>query len=142
MKNAIVPGLIIGLLSGIWLFIMRLMHIPFNSPNVSPIEFVSILIPIIGLYYGVKVYAYKELDGKMNFLEGLLQSFKILIVAGIFVVFVGIVYINYIDYKDVNWADFSGRIFAALLIGVLSAFGVSLLLMHRTNEVGESEAEN
>jgi len=137
MKNAIVPGLIIGLLSGIWLFIMRMMHIPFNSTSVSPIEFVSVLIPVVGLYYGVKVYSHKDLDGKMTFFEGLIHSFKILIVAGILVVFVGILYINYIDFKDVNWADFSGRIFAALLIGVLSAFGVSLLLMHRSSGVLE-----
>lgn len=142
MKNAIVPGLIIGLLSGIWLFIMRMMHIPFNSNTFSPIEFVSVLIPLVGLYYGVKVYAYKELNGKMTFLEGLIHSFKILIVAGIFVVFVGILYINYIDFKDVNWADFSGRIFAALLIGVLSALGVSLLLMHRSSEVLEGEDDD
>jgi len=143
MKNAIVPGLIIGILSGIWLFIMRMMHIPFNSTSsVSPIEFVSVLIPIVGLYYGVKVYSYKELNGKMTFLEGLIHSFKILIVAGIFVVFVGILYINYIDFKDVNWADFSGRIFAALLIGVLSAFGVSLLLMHRHSQALEGEDDD
>jgi hypothetical protein len=141
MKNAIIPGLIIGVLSGIWLFVMRLMHIPFNSPQVSPIEFVSVLIPIVGLYYGVKNYAFNEMHGKMNFLEGLIHSFKILIVAGIFVVFVGIVYINYIDSKAVNWADFSGRIFAALLIGVLSALAVSLLLMHR-HEVSEGELDD
>ena len=142
MKNAIVPGLIIGVLSGIWLFIMRMMHIPFNSTSVSPIEFVSVLIPVVGLYYGVKVYSHKDLNGKMTFFEGLIHSFKILIVAGIFVVFVGILYINYIDFKDVNWADFSGRIFAALLIGVLAAFGVSLLLMHRSSEVLEGDDDD
>src|SRR5579864_880612 len=99
MKNAIVPGVIIGILSGVWLFIMRLMGITFSNDTVHPIEFVSLLIPIAGLYYGVKYYCYSELNGRMNFLEGLVQSFKILIVAGIFVVFVGIIYINYIDYK-------------------------------------------
>jgi hypothetical protein len=135
MKNAIVPGLIIGLLSGVWLFIMRAMHIPFSSDTISPIEFVSVLIPIIGLYYGVKVYCYKELGGHMNFLEGLVHSFKILIVAGIFVVSIGIIYINYIDFGDVNWKDFSGRIFAALLIGVLSSLAVSLLVMTKSKKV-------
>jgi len=134
MKNAIVPGVIIGLLSGVWLFIMRMMGLNFKDAP-SAIEFVSVLIPIIGLYYGVKVYCYKELGGHMNFLEGLIHSFKILIVAGIFVVFVGIVYINYIDFKNVNWADFSGRIFAALLIGVLSALAVSLLVMTKSKKV-------
>jgi hypothetical protein len=141
MKGAIIPGLIIGILSGIWLFIMKLMHIPFSSPQVSPIEFVSVLIPVIGLYYGVKAYAYTELNGRMNFLEGLIHCFKILIVAGIFVVFLGIVYINYIDPKGGNWSDFSGRIFAALLIGVLASFGVTLVLMKR-EQIEESEADD
>ena len=135
MKNAIVPGLIIGLLSGVWLFIMRILGVTFSNDTVHPIEFVSVLIPLVWLYYGVKYYCYKELNGKMNFLEGLVHSFKILIVSGIFVVFVGILYINYIDFKNVNWADFSGRIFAALLIGVLSALAVSLLVMTKGSKV-------
>ncbi|MFB9841213.1 DUF4199 domain-containing protein [Mucilaginibacter ginsenosidivorans] len=135
MKNAIVPGLIIGLLSGVWLFIMHAMGLTFSNDTVNPIEFVSVLIPIIGLYYGVKVYCYKELEGQMNFFEGLVHCFKILIVAGIFVVFIGIIYINYIDFGAVNWKDFSGRIFAALLIGVLSSLAVSLLVMTKGKKV-------
>jgi hypothetical protein len=142
MKNAFLPGLIIGLLSGLWLLIMRMMgYNTFSNDTVEPIEFVSVLIPIFGLYFGVKYYRNVEMKGKMNFLEGLIHSFKILIAAGIIVVFLGIVYINYIDYSN-NFRDFSGRIFAALLIGVISAFGVSLLLMHRNREVGESEADD
>jgi hypothetical protein len=135
MKNAFLPGLIIGLLSIIWLFIMRAMgHTSFTNDEVAPIEIVSAFIPIIGLYFGVKSYREIELKGKMSFFEGLIHSFKILIVGGIIVVFLGIVYINYIDYSN-NFRDFSGRIFAALLIGVLSAFGVSLLLMTKSREV-------
>ncbi len=128
MKNAIVPGLIIGLLSGIWLFVMRVIGLSFSNDTVHPVEYVSVLIPVVGLYYGVKYYCYVELNGKMSFFEGLIHSFKIMIIAGIFVVFVGIVYINYFDDKGTNWSDFSGRIFAALLIGILSALAVSLLL--------------
>jgi len=135
MKNAIVPGLIIGILSGAWLLVMRKMGLNFTGTEVNGIEFVSVLIPIIGLYIGVKSYRDKVLKGKMNFLEGLLHSFKILIAGGIFVVFLGIVYINYIEASKTNWGDFSARIFAALLIGVLSAFTVTLLLITRSNKV-------
>jgi uncharacterized membrane protein len=78
----------------------------------------------------------------MNFLEGLIHSFKILIVAGIFVVFVGIVYINWISStQKTSWADFSGRIFAALLIGVLSALAVSLLVMTKGREAEHETGE-
>jgi len=77
-----------------------------------------------------------DLDGKMNFLEGLIQAFKILIVSGIFVVFIGIVYINWISTTEkANWSDFSGRIFAALLIGVLSSLAVTLLLISKSKKV-------
>src|SRR5438067_2231594 len=136
MKNAILPGLIIGILSGIWLFIMRSMNLTFTNDKVAPIEFISVFIPVIGLYIGVKRYRDNDLDGKMNFLEGLVQGFKILIVGGVFVVFIGIVYINWISSTEkANWSDFSGRIFAALLIGVLSAFTVTLLLMSKSKKV-------
>jgi hypothetical protein len=135
MKNAVLPGVIIGILSGIWLFIMRRMGLTFTNDNVAPAEFISVLVPIIGLYMGVKNYRDNELGGKMNFLEGLIHGFKILIVAGVFVVFIGIVYLNYIEPKGTNWSDFSGRIFAALLIGVLSSLAVTLLLMSKSSKV-------
>jgi ABC-type dipeptide/oligopeptide/nickel transport system permease component len=135
MKNAFVPGLIIGILSGVWLFIMRKMGLNFTGTEVNGIEFISVLIPVIGLYIGVKSYRDGELKGKMNFFEGLVHSFKILIAGGIIVVFLGIVYINYIEANKTNWGDFSARIFAALLIGVLSALMVTLLLMSKTNKV-------
>src|ERR1700740_3191422 len=134
MKNAFVPGLIIGILSGVWLFIMRKMGLSFSNDNVNPIEFISVLIPMIGLYFGVRYYRDNELEGNMTFLEALIHCFKILIAAGIIVVFLGIVYINYIEEKKTNWADFSGRIFAALLIGVLTSFGVSLVLMTKSRK--------
>jgi hypothetical protein len=135
MKNAILPGVIIGVLSGVWLFIMRRMGLTFTDDKVAPVEFVSVLIPIIGLYLGVRRYRDNEKGGIMNFLEGLIEGFRILIVAGVLVVFVGIVYLNYIEPKGTNWSDFSGRIFAALLIGVLSSLSVSLLLMTKTRKI-------
>ena len=136
MKNALFPGLVIGILSGVWLFIMLKMGLTFSNDKVNPIEFVSVLIPVVGLYVGVKRYRDNDLDGKMNFLEGLIQAFKILIVAGIFVVFIGIVYINWISTAEkANWSDFSGRIFAALLIGVLSSLAVTLLLISKSKKV-------
>lgn len=134
MKNALLSGLIIGVLSGLWLFIMRWAGYDTFSDKTSPIEYVSILIPIIGLYFGVRSYRNKELKGQMGFLEGLVESFKILIVGGVITVFAGIVYINYVADKG-NSLDFSGRIFGALLIGLLSALAVSLLLMTKPEKV-------
>jgi ABC-type dipeptide/oligopeptide/nickel transport system permease component len=135
MKTALVPGIIIAILSGAWLFIMRKMGLAFTNDSVAPVELVSVLIPIVGLYWGVRRYKRSELKGNMNFLEGLVESFKILIVAGVVVVFVGIVFINWLETKETNWSDFSGRIFAALLVGVLSALTVSLLLSNKSKKI-------
>ena len=134
MKNALLSGLIIGVLSGLWLFIMRWAGYDTFADKTSPIEYASILIPIIGLYFGVRAYRNDELKGSMGFLEALVQSFKILIVGGIVTVFAGIVYVNYVADKG-NSLDFSGRIFGALLIGLLSALAVSLLLMTKPEKV-------
>jgi ABC-type Fe3+ transport system permease subunit len=134
MKNAFQSGLIIGILSGLWLFIMRWAGYTTFNDQVSPIEYVSILIPIIGLYFGVRSYRDKELKGNMGFLEALVQSFKILIVGGVIAIFVGIVYINYVAAES-NFRDFSGRIFGALLIGLLSSLAISLLLMTKPEKV-------
>lgn len=133
MKNALQSGLIIGILSGLWLFIMRWVGYTTFDDKVAPIEYISISIPIIGVFLGLKAYRDQDLGGKMNFLEGLVQSFKILLVGGIVAVFAGVVYVNYVEAEH-NFRDFSGRLFGALLIGVLSSLAAALLLMNKSNQ--------
>jgi hypothetical protein len=133
MKNAIVYGLIIGVLSGLWLLIMKGLMFSPQSSGTQPVEYLAILIPLIGLYFGIRSYRKKECGGNMGFLEALLQSFKILLVGGVIAVAGAIIYIDEID--GTNLKDFSGRIFGALLVGILFAFGVSLLLTTKPNKV-------
>lgn len=108
-----------------------------TDSKVNPIEYVSALIPLIGLYFGVRQFRDGELKGNMGFLEALIQSFKILLVGGVFAVFAGIIFINWggVDSTDTTFQSFSGRIFGALLVGVIEAFAVSLLLTTRSNRV-------
>lgn len=134
MKNALTWGLIIGILSAIWLFITHAMGYDTYDDKTAPYEYLSIFIPIIGLYFGIRSYRNNELKGNMGFLEALIQSFKILLFGGILAVFIGIVYINYIQTGN-NFTAFSGRMFGALLIGLLSALAVSLVLATRSNKV-------
>ena len=134
MKNALIWGLVIGTLSGLWLFTMHLMGYDTLDENTAPYEYLSVLIPIAGLYFGIKNYRATECKGKMGFLEALMQSFKILLFGGILAVFWGILYINYISAGN-NISAFSGRLFAALLVGLLCALGVSLLLATNRNKV-------
>jgi hypothetical protein len=132
MKNAVMSGIIIGVLSGLWLFIMRWSGYTMFNDQVAPIEYISILIPVLGVFYGLRGYRNDELNGKMSFLQGLVQSFKILLIGGVVAGFAGIVYVNYVEAQH-NVRDFSGRLFGALLIGVLSSLAATLLLMNKSN---------
>jgi hypothetical protein len=134
MKNAFITGIIIGVLSGLWLYIMHIAGYDLTKDQVSPFEYISVIIPIAGLFFGLKSYRDNELGGNMGFLEALIQCFKILILAGIIAIFAGILYISYVDAGN-NASDFSGRMFAALLIGVLSALAVSVILTTKSNKV-------
>jgi hypothetical protein len=133
MKNAIIYGLLIGVLSGIWIFLMKGLHFSPQSSGTQPVEYIAILIPLIGLYFGIRSYRAKECAGNMGFLEALIQSFKILLVGGIIAVAAAIIYNQEIDTTNIK--DFSGRIFGALLVGILFSFGVSLLLTTKPNKV-------
>ncbi|MFD2144513.1 DUF4199 domain-containing protein [Mucilaginibacter antarcticus] len=135
MRNALIWGVVIGVLSAAWLFITHAMGYDAHDDKTAPHEYISIFIPIIGLFFGVKSYRDSELKGNMGFLEALVQSFKILIVGGVLAIFVAIVYINYIQTTDSNFMAFSGRMFGALLIGILSALAVSLILATKSNKV-------
>jgi hypothetical protein len=136
MKSALLPGIIIGVLSGAWLFAMHAFGYDMQSDTASPFEYASVLIPLIGLYFGVKNYRDKEKGGQLSFLSALIECFKILLVGGIIAVFVAILYINYISTNaGGNIRDFSGRMFGALLVGLLFSLGVSLLLMTKTTKI-------
>ncbi len=139
MKNAIIFGVIIGILSGIWIWAMYIMGYT-TLTSTSPVEYTSVLIPIIGLYFGVKRYRDTELGGNINFFEGLQESFKILIAGGIVAVAFAILYINYVAKSSIS--DFSGKIFGALLVGVITALAVSLLLMTDSKRVDSTKSQN
>jgi hypothetical protein len=136
MKSAIVPGIIIGVLSGLWLFAMHALGYDMQSNTTSPLEYASVLIPLLGLYFGVRNYRDKEKGGEISFLAALIECFKILLIGGILAVFIAILYINYISTNaGGNLRDFSGRMFGALLVGLLFSLGVSLLLMTKTTKI-------
>ena len=134
MKNALTWGLVMGILSGLWLFIMHWMGYDIKDDKAAPFEYISVLIPVVVLLLAIKNYKDTDLGGNMSFLEALIQSFKVLLFGGILAAFAGIVYINYVTEAN-NYTAFSGRLFGALLVGVLSAFGVSLVLANKSNKL-------
>ena len=134
MKNAIIFGLLIGVLSAIWIFVTKGHGLSPDMADMKPIMYLSVFIPLIGLYFGIRSYRSNECKGNMGFLEALIQSFKILLVGGVFTVSAAIIYVDEIEKKN-NIKDFSGTIFGALLAGLLFALGVSVLLTSKPNKV-------
>lgn len=133
MKNAIKYGIIIGLVSGIWILIMHFAGIYEKEyPETNQfnwLEIASILIPITGLYLGIKNFRDTINGGKMEFFEGLFEGFKIIIVGGVIAAFFGAVYIQY--SPNVLNTDYMGRIAGAVLIGILFNLVISLVLMNK-----------
>jgi hypothetical protein len=135
MKNALIWGFVIGVLSAAWLFVTHALGYDTYENKIAPFEYLSILIPIFGLLLGIKSYRNTDCKGQMGFLEALAQSFKILLFGGILAVFAAITYINYIQPNGGNFMAFSGRMFGALLVGILAALGVSLVWANSSNKI-------
>jgi len=133
MKNAIKFGLILGLVSGAWLLILHLSGVYERSYPVSDrmswLEYVSIIIPFLCLYFGVRNFRNNENGGQLEFFEGIFESFKILFVGGIIAGFFGTVYMFYIN-TDAK-IDYMGKIWGAGTVGILFAIVISLMLMNR-----------
>ncbi len=134
MKNAVIYGAIIGVLSGAWIFVMHRMGLSAKpTTDFQPIEITSVIIPLIGLYLGVRSYRENDLGGTISFLEALIEGWKILIVGGVISVVFAILFINYVTAGSIT--DFSGQIFGALLIGLLSSLAIALLVMNRSKNL-------
>jgi hypothetical protein len=135
MKNALIWGFVIGVLSAAYLFVTHALGYDTYDDKTAPFEYFSIFIPILGLLLGIKNYRDTDMRGKMSFLEALVQSFKILLFGGILAVFVAIAYINYLQPNGGDFMAFSGRMFGALLVGLLAALGVSLVWANKSNKL-------
>jgi len=133
MKNALTYGIIIGIITGIWILIMHYAGVFVQNPteenNMAWLEYVSVLIPAIGLYSGLKNYRDHVLTDKMEFIEGLFQGFKILIFGGLTAALFAVIYMQVsTDFKNI---DFMYRIGAAALVGILFNLAISLILMNK-----------
>lgn len=134
MKNAAKYGIIIGVLSGIWILIMHVSGVyaqdaQENHNNMQWMEWASMLIPAIGLFMGIKSYRDNVSGGKMEFFEGLFEGFKIIIIGGVIAAFFAIVYVQL--NVSVENTDYMYRITAAILIGILFNLAFSLILMNK-----------
>ena len=130
MKNAVISGIIIGIISALWIIIMQTAG--YNPQNLedsknSWLEYTSILIPFLGLYFGIRGFK-KQQGNKLTFFEGLFEGFKILAIGGLLAAAFSFIYVS-IYAQDLT-VDYMERIFGALIIGLLFTLANSLLLMN------------
>lgn len=133
MKNAIKYGIIIGVLTGIWILILHFTGVydaayP-SGGSFSWLEYLSVIIPLVGLYFGIKNFRNNYNGGKMEFFEGIFEGFKIMVAGGIIAAFFATIYIYYVNPS--LKMDLLGRVGAAGLVGVLFTLAISLLLMNK-----------
>lgn len=133
MKNAIKFGVLIGIVSGIWVMILHFAGIyergyP-TSDGISFLEYASVIIPFLGLFFGIKNFRDNINGGKMEFFEGLFEGIKIMVVGGVIAGFITAIYISYVN-PDVQ-VDFMGRVGGAGLVGILFTLAISLILMNK-----------
>lgn len=133
MGNAIKYGLFIGVASGIWILILHFAGVyhtdQSQSGNYSWLEYASIIIPLLGLYLGIKNFRDHINVGRMEFIEGLFEGFKIMIVGGVIAAFFAVVYVQY--SPSVLNTDYMGRIGGAGIVGILFNLVVSISLMNK-----------
>jgi len=134
MKNAIISGSVIGVLTALWLFLINWLGYNTSTDHLAPMAYASFIIPLAGIYIGVWRYKIIEEKNEISFFEAFFQSLKILLAGGLVAGFLAIVYISFVS-KQINLLYLSGRLFGALLVGILICFGVSLTLMNRSRKL-------
>lgn len=137
MKNAIKYGGLIGVLSAIWILIMHFSGICelgyVQDSRLSWMQYAFIIIPFAGIFFGVKHFRDKINGGKIGFVEGLFEGFKIIIAGGIFSGLIGVIYFQYC--QEFLGVDYMERISGIGLFAIAFNILISLILMNRQKEL-------
>ncbi|MBC8053004.1 MAG: DUF4199 domain-containing protein [Sphingobacteriaceae bacterium] len=138
MKNALKYGLLIGVLSGLWILLMHSLNVYHEAKggpfNIHWMEYFSVIIPFTGLYLGIKNYRNNINGGKLEFFEGLIEGFKILLVGFVLYAAASTFYVQFAN-SQVLTMDYYQRIGGAGLVGILFNIVISLLLMNRQHNL-------
>ena len=135
MKNAILWGIIIGVVSAIWIIIMHSNGIQPNnvgSQSNSWLEYTSVIIPFLGLHFGIK--AYKKMNGgTLTFFEGIFEGFKIMAVGGLLAGAFSALYFGFLNQELTS--DYMERIFGAVVLGLLFTLANTIWLMNTPKQL-------
>ncbi len=129
MKNALISGLIIGLTTILWVFYAQ--KIGFYPESLLQnseewIIYTSLLIPFLGLHFGIKNYKTKR-KNKICFTEAVFEGFKILAIGSLLSAIFSFMYLSINVYS--HPIDYMEIAVIALGIGLLFTFLNALILM-------------
>ena len=136
MKNALISGLIIGLATILWVFSAQKIGFYPESLIQSSEEWIiytSLLIPFLGLYFGIKNFKTKR-KNKICFTEAVFEGFKILAIGSLLSAIFSFIYLSLTVY--LNPIDYMEIAVIALGIGLLFTFLNALLLMEPQKKLG------
>ena len=138
MKNALKYGLFIGILSGAWIILMHTLNVYHEDKggpmNINWMEYLSVIIPFTGLYLGIKNYRNNINGGRLEFMEGLMEGFKILLVGFALYAAASTFYVQYAD-STLLTMDYYQRIGGAGLVGIIFNIVISLMLMNKQHNL-------
>src|SRR5690606_28669102 len=101
MRTALPYGILIGVLSGIWIFIIQQQgalerDLAENGFfGISVLEYLSVLIALAGLYFGIGSFKRSREDRELQFFEALFHGFRILLIGGAITAFFISIYLHY-----------------------------------------------
>jgi hypothetical protein len=143
MKNALLAGSLIGLLTGAWLLVLYLIGYVTFLPDVVTLMIsgkpfphqailfgTALLIPVAGLYLGLSRHK-KLKSGTISFREALTVGLKILLAGGIVT---GVLTLLLLPAVRGTVSEFIRLVFWAALAGLVAVVILSLLFRTRANK--------
>lgn len=136
MKQAWPYGVLIGVLSGVWIFLIQALDLHDKEAipergvlGISYLEYFSVLIPFFGLYFGIRNYKKSLPDQRLTFFRAFVQGFMILLIGG---ALAGLATAIFLEFTEQPFMDeYIGRLGGAMLGGILLNFAVSLWFLNR-----------
>lgn len=131
MKQAWPYGVLIGVLSGVWIFVIQKVgwHTSEGLLGISWMEYLSVFIPFLGLYFGIGNYKKTLPNRELSFFRAFVQGFMILLIGAVLAGLATAMLLQYQRQQDMG--EYMGRISGALLVGILLNLAVSLWFMNR-----------
>ncbi|MBI4097058.1 MAG: DUF4199 domain-containing protein [Candidatus Levybacteria bacterium] len=110
--NAVKYGLALSASIAIWIALMHSLGL-YNGEksDLSFVDYFYIVIPIVGLYLGIKEKKERELRGKMTLQQGIREGFIISLVYGITSPFIFYVYYTMVNPQAI---DFAKRVYSMM----------------------------